>query len=647
MRSASGSSSGSNWASVNCSVRLRVIESICMRSSQGAATSAVTATPYSRFKASPPGSIRRTGTKAVICHGEPARSSTTAAILASALESPVICANPARSPPAVTSGTTLVGARLGTPAAWKIALAAVSSAPVTGDAPPTIAATKTAPASNFMRARFGVARNDNCLGRQKAPAMAYDSLRAFVEALDRAGELHRIDAAVDTHLEISEITNRVVKAGGPALLFTNAGGSPIPVLTNQFGTERRMAMAFGAKTLDEAAGRLRKLIDLSMPGGAMEGLGKILSLAPLAAAIPKTVTGAACQEIVSGEPDLTRLPILTTWPMDAAPFITLPLVITRDAKTGRPNAGMYRMQVYGPRETGMHWQRHKQGRAHAAAWGDRIPVAVAIGTEPVLTYAATAPLPPLLDEFAFAGLLGGKSVRLTQCKTIDLKVPADAEFVLEGYVDNTDLRTEGPFGDHTGVYSLADRYPTFHVECITQRRDPIYAATVVGKPPMEDAWLGKATERIFLPLLQMVVPEIVDYNLPVEGGFHNLCIVSIRKSYPGQAFKVMHALWGLGHMMMLTRTILVVDADINVHDVREVAWFALNNVDPSRDLAIVPGPVDDLDHSGSFLPAFGHKIGIDATRKSADEGYQREWPPDMVMDEATRSLVTSRWKEYG
>jgi 4-hydroxy-3-polyprenylbenzoate decarboxylase len=307
---------------------------------------------------------------------------------------------------------------------------------------------------------------------------------------------------------------------------------------------------------------------------------------------------------------------------------------------------MYRMQVYNATETAMHWQRHKHGRAHADAWGSKIPVAVAIGTEPALTYAATAPLPPLLDEFAFAGLLRGKPVELVRAKTVDLMVPADAEFSLEGYVDNEDLRTEGPFGDHTGVYSLADRYPTFHVTCVTHRRNPVYAATVVGKPPMEDAWLGKATERLFLPLLRAMLPEVVDMNLPVEGGFHNLAIVSIRKSYPGQAKKVMNALWGLGHMMMLTRVLVIVDSDVDVQNPRSVAWFVLNNLAPERDIVMMPGPVDDLDH-GSYSIAYGTKIGIDATRKDASEGYTRAWPPDMVMDDATQRLVAARWREYG
>ncbi|MEO6912910.1 MAG: menaquinone biosynthesis decarboxylase [Candidatus Baltobacteraceae bacterium] len=476
--------------------------------------------------------------------------------------------------------------------------------------------------------------------------MAFESLGAFVEGLRRIGDLHTIDVLVDPHLEIAEITDRVVKAGGPALLFTAVRGSSFPVLTNQFGSERRMALALGIDRLSQAGDRIRSLLDLSMPSSLSEKLGKLFSLAPLANAIPKTVKSGACQEVVITEPDLGRLPVLTTWPLDGGPFVTLPLVITKDPQSGQPNVGMYRMQVYNARETGMHWQRHKQGRAHAAKWGDKVPVAVAIGADPILTYCATAPLPPVIDEYMFAGLLRGKAINLVPCKTIDLKVPAEAEFVLEGYVDNADMRTEGPFGDHTGVYSLADTYPTFHVQCITHRKNPIYAATVVGKPPMEDAWLGKATERIFLPLLQMVVPEIVDMNLPVEGGFHNLAIVSIKKSYPGQAKKVMNALWGLGHMMMLTRVLIVVDGDVDVQDPRAVAWFVLNNLDAQHDLVMMPGPVDDLDHA-SYTPAVGLKIGIDATRKNAAEGYTREWPPDMVMNDQTRDLVSSRWKEYG
>ena len=478
--------------------------------------------------------------------------------------------------------------------------------------------------------------------------MPFDSLGEFVRALRRAGELVEVNARVSPHLEISEITDRIVKAGGPALLFTNVAGSEYPVLTNQFGSERRMAMAFGARTLDEVGARVRRALDLRIPKTPKAQFAKIVTVGAFLSAIPRTLKkDAPVQEVVERDPDLRRLPVLQTWPLDGGPFITLPLVFTKDPESGIQNVGVYRVQVYGSDAAGMHWQRHKQGRAQAAKWGRKTPVAIVIGTDPAVTYAATAPLPPIVDEIPFAGFLRGRSVRMVRCKTIDIKVPADAEFVLEGFVDNEDLRTEGPFGDHTGVYSLADLYPTFHLQCITRRKKPIYPATVVGKPPMEDAWLGKATERIFLPLLQMVVPEIVDYNLPVEGGFHNLALVSIKKTYPGQAKKVMNALWGLGHMMMLTRCIVIVDDDVDVQDPRAVAWFVLNNVDPSRDLVVMPGPVDDLDHSGSWIPALGHKLGVDATRKGKDEGYERTWPPDIAMDDDTRALVSRRWTEYG
>src|SRR6185437_15184718 len=421
--------------------------------------------------------------------------------------------------------------------------------------------------------------------------MPFPSLHEFVDALRKAGELHAVSARVDPYLEIAEISERVVKAGGPALLFTDVAGSRFPVLTNQFGTRRRMAIALDAGDLEEVAERARRLVDMAPPGSSLvEKISALARLAPFANASPKMVRSGGVHDVVERDPDLTKLPILTTWPLDAGPFVTLPLVVTKDPASGRINVGMYRMQIYNGHETGMHWQRHKQGRAHAAAWGRKVPVAVAIGSDPAITYAATAPLPPLLDEFAFAGLLRGKPVELVRAKTVDLPVPAEAEFVLEGYVDNDDVRIEGPFGDHTGVYSLADRYPTFHVTCVTHRRNPIYPATVVGKPPMEDAWLGKATERIFLPLLQMVLPEVVDMNLPVEGGFHNLAIVSIKKQYPGHAKKVMNALWGLGHMMMLTRVLVVVDADVDVQDTRSVAWFVLNNLDAQHDVVMMPGP---------------------------------------------------------
>jgi 4-hydroxy-3-polyprenylbenzoate decarboxylase len=480
----------------------------------------------------------------------------------------------------------------------------------------------------------------------------YSNVGEFVDRLRRDGELREISARVDPRYEITEIADRCVKSagGGPALLFTNVAGSRYPVLINAFASERRMALALGVQALDELAGKVSGLLKFAQPGALDDKFGLLLGLKDLASIFPKTVRSGACQEVVAQGPDvdLSEIPIITCWPLDAGPFITLPLVFTKNPTTGAQNIGIYRMQVYDRNTTGMHWQRHKHGREHQDAAGPtaRMPVAAVIGADPAVVYAASAPLPAGVDEMVLAGFMRGQGVRMVQCRTVDLKVPADAEFVLEGYVDNSELRREGPFGDHTGVYSLADDYPVFHVTCITRKRDPIYWTTIVGKPPMEDAWLGKATERFFLPLLRQVVPEIVDYDLPVEGGFHNLAIVSIKKRYPGQAKKVMYALWGLGHMMMLTRTILVVDDDVDVHNPRDVAWFALNNVDAGRDLVFAPGPVDVLDHAGP-LPLLGTKLGIDATRKSAQEGYDREWPPDIVMSAAVKDEVDRRWVEFG
>ena len=481
----------------------------------------------------------------------------------------------------------------------------------------------------------------------------YANLREFVAELRTRGELHQIDAPVDPKLEITEIADRCVKhtSGGPALFFTNVKGSKFPLLINALATEQRMARALGVERLDELGDRVRHLLKLAQPPtGLSDKLGALLRLGELASLAPRTVRSAPCQEVVAeaDQADVRELPILTTWPGDGGPYITLPLVITKDPVTGSHNVGMYRMQVFDGRTTGMHWQRHKHGREHQdASGGDaRMPVAVAIGADPATVYAASAPLPGGIDEMLLAGFLRGKSVPMVACKTVDLTVPAEAEFVLEGYVDNAELRREGPFGDHTGVYSLTDDYPVFHITCLTRRRDPMYWTTVVGRPPMEDYWLGKATERLFLPLLQQMMPEVVEYNFPAEGIFQNLVVVAIRKRYPGHAKKVMYGLWGLGHMMMLTRNILVVDADIDVHNLSEVAWTALNNVDAGRDLVLAPGPVDSLDHAAP-LPALGTKLGIDATRKSAEEGYLREWPGPIVMSDEVKQAVRQRWQEFG
>jgi len=478
----------------------------------------------------------------------------------------------------------------------------------------------------------------------------YANLREFVDLLRKRGELVEIAAPVDPKLEIAEIADRCVKSasGGPALLFTNVRGSTMPVLINALATRARMEAALGVASLDDLGDKIRDLLKMLQPGGSK--LGMLFELKDLAGIFPKTVRSGPCQEeVFEGDAvDLSTIPILTCWPNDGGPFITLPLVFTKHPSTGAQNVGIYRMQVYDRKTTGMHWQRHKHGREHqdSSARDARMPVAVAIGSDPAVTYAATAPLPPNVDEMLMAGFLRGKAVPMVDCKTVDIKVPAEAEIVLEGYVDNAELRVEGPFGDHTGVYTPPEPFPVFHVTCITRRRAPIYWTTIVGKPPMEDAWLGKATERLFLPLLQQMLPEVADYNLPIEGGFHNLAIVAVKKRYPGQAKKVMYALWGLGHMMMLTRNIIVVDADVDVQDVRKVAWTTLNNVDAGRDLVYAPGPVDHLDHAGP-LPLLGTRLGIDATRKGPEEGYTREWPEEIAMSEEVKASVARRWREYG
>jgi 4-hydroxy-3-polyprenylbenzoate decarboxylase len=480
----------------------------------------------------------------------------------------------------------------------------------------------------------------------------YANLREFVEFLRKGGDLVEITAPVDPYLEISEIADRCVKSesGGPALLFSNVRGSDMPVLINALATRKRMESALDVTDLDQLGDKIRHILKLVQPDGSGSKLGMLFELKDLAGVFPKSVRTAPCQEIIfeKDSVDLTALPIITCWPKDGGAFITLPLVFTKHPRSGAQNVGVYRMQVYDKQTTGMHWQRHKHGREHQelSSTDSRMPVAVAIGTDPAVTYAATAPTPPSVDEMLLAGFLRGKGVPMVACKTIDLKVPADAEIVLEGYVDNAELRREGPFGDHTGVYTPEEDFPVFHVTCMTRRKTAIYWTTIVGKPPMEDEWLGKATERLFLPLLQQMLPEVVDYNLPVEGGFHNLAIVSVRKRYPGQAKKVMYALWGLGHMMMLTRNIIVVDADVDVQNVREVAWVTLNNVDAGRDLVYAPGPVDHLDHAGP-LPFLGTKLGIDATRKGAEEGYARDWPEDIAMSDDVKSTVARRWGEYG
>jgi len=478
--------------------------------------------------------------------------------------------------------------------------------------------------------------------------MAYQDLQEFMKELEKKGQLKRITTEVDSELEITEVTDRVSKAGGPALLFTNVKDSPYPVLINTFGSYDRMSMALGVQDLNDIAKEITDFMDFSRYAGLINQIKAIPKLAPMAFIFPRHVSHAPCQEVVETEPDLTKLPILKCWPKDGGRFITLPLVITKDPVTGRQNMGMYRLQVYDRNTTGMHWHLHKDGRENYEEYrrqGKRMEVAVALGADPATIYAATAPLPRMIDELLFAGFLRKKGVEVVKCKTCDLEVPAHAEFVLEGYVDLEERRREGPFGDHTGYYSLADDYPVFHVTCITHKKNPVYPATVVGKPPMEDCYLGKATERIFLPLLKMQIPEIVELNLPLEGVFHNCAIVSIRKRYPGQAKKVMHAMWGMGQMMF-TKLIIVVDEQVNPHDLSTVAWKVFNNIDAARDITIVDGPLDALDHA-SPLPHYGHKMGIDATKKWPEEGHMREWPEDIEMTREIKERVDRKWAEYG
>jgi 4-hydroxy-3-polyprenylbenzoate decarboxylase len=471
-------------------------------------------------------------------------------------------------------------------------------------------------------------------------------LREWIALLEHEDELVRVTAEVDPHLEVTEIVDRTVRAGGPALLFERLKGAEHPLLINQFGTERRMCLAFGVDRLDDIAAKLSDVLELQPPEGLVAKVRGLKTLKSIADSRPKLVKRGASQEVVlrGDEVDLGRLPVQTCWPGDAGPFITLPAVITRDPRTGQRNVGMYRMQVLGPRTTAMHWQLHKDGRSDWLFTEGRMEVAVALGLDPISAYSASAPLPKHIDEFMLAGFLRGEPLELVKGVSVDLEVPADAEIVLEGYIDKDELTAEGPFGDHTGFYTPAEQFPVFNVTAITMRKDAIYPSIVVGKPPQEDAWLGKATERIFLPAVKMTVPEIVDYDLPVAGAFHNLAIVSIKKAFPGHARKVMHAIWGLG-MLSLTKGVVIVDQHVDVHDYEQVMFYVGANVDPKRDIVITEGPLDHLDHAPT-LQFIGGKIGVDATAKGPAEGA-REWPAEIEMSDEVRDLVDTRWAEYG
>ena len=481
----------------------------------------------------------------------------------------------------------------------------------------------------------------------------YPDLRAFIKRLEKEKQLRRIRTEVDPILEISEITDRVSKNNGPALLFEKPRGSNHPLLINAFGSYQRMNLALGVESLEEIVGRMEELLEIQAPEGILGKLKMLPKLADLSRFFPKLVRSGACQEVIQTENfSLLDFPILQCWPQDAGRFITLPLVFSKDPESGKRNCGVYRMQVFDESTTAMHWQTHKHGAHHfreaqrlenASGSQRHIEVAAAIGSDPAVTFSGIVPLPDDLDEMMFAGFLRREPVEMVPCKTVDLEVPANSEIVLEGYVDLDDLKTEGPFGDHTGFYSLADEYPVFHVNCITHRKNPIYQTIIVGKPPQEDCYMGHAVERIMLPLLRKPLPEITDMHMPFEGIFHNLLLVTIGKRYPGHARKIMSALWGMGQAM-LSKCIVVLDEGTDLRNYPEVVWQTLNNIDPERDIQFTLGPVDSLDHA-SRLPNFGSKMGVDATRKWPEEGFEREWPDEIVMSQEVKARVDELWRE--
>jgi len=482
--------------------------------------------------------------------------------------------------------------------------------------------------------------------------VAYRNLGEFVEELDQLGELVRVAVEVDPELEITEIADRVMKTpgGGKALFFEKVKGSSIPLLINALGSKKRMCRALGVEDFSEIAARLEQIIQPQIPTGLMNKIKKLPELAQLAGFAPRTAKKAPCQEKVyeGDNASLDMLPILKCWPLDGGRYFTMAGIYSKDHRSGHRNVGMYRVQQLDARTCAMHWQIHHDGASHCRGYaqaGEKMPVALVLGGDPAISYAASAPLPPGMDEILFAGFLRKKAVELTPCVSLDMEVPAEAEIVVEGYADPNDLVSEGPFGDHTGYYSMPEMYPRFTVTAITMRKNPIYPATIVGIPPMEDYYMGLATERIFLPAVKMFLPELVDYHLPAFGVFHNFCLVSIHKEYPYHARKVMHALWGLGQLMF-SKFIIVVDEDVDVQNIDEVLFHVGAHVDPGRDCFVVDGPVDALDHAAPFLCA-GSKMGIDATRKITGEGIAREWPPKINMPEEIIKRVDDRWPEYG
>ena len=476
----------------------------------------------------------------------------------------------------------------------------------------------------------------------------FNDLNQFLATLDNERELAHITEPVSPDLEISAVTDRVSKSpgGGPGLLFERPTGFDVPVAVNLFGSMKRICLALGVSKLDDLAHEIEELATPKIPSGMLDALKMLPRLGRLRDLMPKTVSDAPCQEVIERDGSLDSLPILKCWPEDGGRYITFPLVFTKDPESGTRNVGTYRMQVFDGRSTGMHWQRHKGGAQHyrvAEKRKQRLPVAVALGPDPALAYSATAPMPEGLDELMLAGFLKRERVELVRCVTTDLEVPANAQMILEGYVEPGERRREGPFGDHTGFYSHPDDYPVFHLTCITRRKRPVYLTTIVGIPPMEDYYLGLASERIFLPLIRKTLPEIVDMHFPAAGIFHNLVLVSIDKRYPGHARKIMNAFWGLGQLMF-SKTIIVVDKDIDVQNEAEVAWIVGTHYDPERDTQFTKGPVDDLEDA-SDLPAYGSKMGIDATRKWPSEGFNRNWPTRIGTTAAARQKADAMWEK--
>ena len=479
--------------------------------------------------------------------------------------------------------------------------------------------------------------------------MPIEDIHEFITELEKNGELKRVKTEVDSNLEIAEILRREMYSNGSAILFENVKGYDIPVLGNAFGSMKRLEIGLEMTDFTEIGQRIADMTKMDIPSGFLNKIKKLPELSKMASSFPKAETRGPVTERTSSDASFDDLPILKSWPNDAGRFITLGLVATKHPETGVRNLGVYRMQVIDKTHAIMHWQKHKRGAHHgdiSKDRGEKIPVAIIIGGEPATIFSSIAPVPEGLDKYLFAGITRKQGIKTVKCKTIDLDVPANAEIVLEGYVDPEDTRDEGPFGDHTGYYTPAEPFPTFTLTGIMRRKDPIYVTTVVGKPILEDAYIGKVIERSFLPLIQMLQPEVVDYSMPAAGWFQGLAIISIKKRYPGQAKKVMMGLWGMGQLS-LTKMFVVVDDDINVHDMNDVIWAITTRTDAARDTIIINNtPTDNLDPA-SPLVNLGSKMGIDATQKTKEEGYEREIQQQVKVDDKTKNLVDSKWSDYG